>query len=103
MEVEILWNNNPTQNFIEDLKSFANSLDHYQIVWDLTKTDQEKFVYLKDGNYEVLFEQKSNAFKCPNCEACAFSVMEGELNGNPALGLICASCESYGAVFLNGL
>ena len=57
MKAEILWNNDPTRNFFEDLKSFANSLDFYQIVWDLTKTDEKKFVYLKDGSYEISVEQ----------------------------------------------
>ena len=103
MEVEILWNYDTTRNFLEDLKSFANSLDDYQIVWDLTKADEEKFVYLKEGSYEVSFEKKLNAFKCPKCEAESFEVMEGKLVGKPALGLCCLNCEGYGAVFPNGL
>jgi hypothetical protein len=103
MEVEILWNSDPTRDFFEDLKAFANSLDDYRIVWDLTKTGEEKSVYLKDGSYEILYEQKPDAFECPNCGTNVFEVMEGELNEKPVLGLCCGNCDTYGAVFPRGL
>lgn len=103
MAVEVLWNTDATRDFLEDLKAFAGSLDDYKIVWDLTRLDDEKSVYLNDGSYELLYEQKTGAFECPNCRANTFSVMEGILEGKPVLGLCCASCDNYGSVFPDGL
>ena len=34
---EIIWNDKPKSNFLEDLKSFASSLDYYSIVLILVK------------------------------------------------------------------
>jgi len=103
MQTEILWNNDTTRDFLEDLKSFAQSIDFYQIHFDLEKLDEEKHVYLKNGNYEISFEQKLDAFKCPNCEKTSFDVMEGELGDKFVLGLCCINCETYGAVFPSGM
>ena len=103
MQAEVLWNNDTTRDFLEDLKAFAQSLDFYQMRWDLEKLDEEKYVYINNGQYEVSFERKHNAFKCPNCEKTSFEVLEGELGDKFVLGLCCSNCDTYGAVFPNGL
>jgi hypothetical protein len=103
MGIEVLWNTDLTRDFLADLKAFANSLDDYKIVWDLTKLDKEKSVYIKNGSYELSYEQKPDAFACPNCGARTFEVMEGTLKGKSVLGLCCESCYTYGAIFPTGL
>lgn len=103
MQAEVLWNNDTTRNFLEDLRSFARSLDFCQIHFDLEKLNESKYVYLQNENYEVSLERKPNAFKCPNCEKTSFEVMEGELGDKFVLGLCCSNCNTYGAVFPNGM
>jgi hypothetical protein len=103
MKPEILWNYDKTRDFLEDLKSFAKSLDFWQINCDLERVDDTCYVYVKNGDYEFSFEPKEAAFQCPNCNEVKFSVLEGELKNNPAIGLACLNCETYGAVFPNGL
>lgn len=58
---------------------------------------------LKDGEYEILSEGNEKVFGCPNCGEHTFEIMEGELNQKAVLGLACLSCDTYGAVFPNGL
>ena len=103
MKPEILWNNDITRDFLNDLKSFAMSLDNYQIVWDLENSNEKKYVWIKDSEYEILSEQNQNSFKCPVCENTVFDVMEGEFQGKPVIGLACRSCETCGAVFPDGM
>ncbi len=103
MQTEILWNYDAARNFLEDIKSFAQSLDFYQIHFDLEKSEESKYVYVQNGSYETSFEQKQNAFSCPNCKEMSFEVMEGELGNKFVLGLCCVNCETYGAVFPSGM
>jgi hypothetical protein len=93
----------PKRDFLQDLKSFAASLDFYQITFDLERPDEKKYVQIKNGEYEISSEQKQDTFKCPVCENVVFEVIEGKFQDKPALGLCCLNCESYGAVFPNGL
>lgn len=102
MEAEIIWNSDSNRDFLADLRSFAMSLDYYQLVFDLTITDEKKYLEIIKGEYEILPERNENVFKCPNCDAEEFEIMEGEIKGKPALGLACLNCETYGAVFPNG-
>jgi predicted RNA-binding Zn-ribbon protein involved in translation (DUF1610 family) len=102
MKPDVLWNDNTKSNFLEDLKSFAMSLDFYEINMNLEDSN-DKCVYFTNGNYELTSVKNEGAFKCPHCGAKEFEVMEGELQGKPAIGLCCIKCETYGAVFPNGM
>ena len=102
-EIEIIWRNGESRDFLTDVKSFARFLDNYQIVWDLTHESRGKFVYLAPGSYRVLDSDEGGAYSCPECGETVFDVMEGKFEGKSALGLFCINCESYGAVFPEGL
>ncbi|MGC2238160.1 MAG: hypothetical protein WA584_18550 [Pyrinomonadaceae bacterium] len=101
--MEILWNDNPKTNFLDDLKSFAMSLDNYQISFNIEKSDESKYLSINNGEYDISCNQKSESFKCPVCKGTKFQIMEGEFQEKPVLGLACLKCETYGAAFPNGL
>lgn len=102
-EVEVIWRNDPDRDFLEDVKSFAKFLDYYQIRYDLTQENEEKFVYLEDGRYRVSSTGGEGAFPCPDCGKMTFEIIEGDFDAKQALGLCCLNCDSYGAVFPAGL
>ena len=102
MNTEVLWKSESKEDFLSDLKSFARGLDFYNIRLDV-ENDRGKFVLIEEGKYEILDVNIDGAFKCPNCGADEFSVLEGDFQGQPALGLACMGCETYGAVFPRGM
>jgi len=99
---EIIWNNNPKSNFLEDLKSFASSLDYYSIAFDIVKEDGKHIVF-ENGSYQLVNNASDSSFECPVCSSKSFEVLEGEFEGKSVVGLACLNCETYGAVFPNGL
>lgn len=101
--MEVLWNDNPKTDFLQDLKSFALSLDFYQISFDLEQPNENKYARVENCSYEILSTPEHANFKCPVCENVTFEVMEGVFNGKATLGLCCVDCETYGAVFPNGM
>jgi hypothetical protein len=64
---------------------------------------KKKYIKIKNGEYHFLPKREKNVFKCPNCNSEGFEIMEGELEGKPALGLACLDCETYGSVFPKGV
>ena len=77
---EIIWNDKPKSNFLEDLKSFASSLDYYSIVFDIGKEDG-KHITFKNGEYQLLETASDSSFECPVCTSKSFDVLEGEFEG----------------------
>lgn len=97
-----MWKDEPSSNFLYDLRSFAMSLDYYELKFDL-EDSKDKYVYLNNGKYEITSKCDDGAFKCPHCSSETFEVLEGEFQGKPALGLCCTNCNTYGAVFPSGM
>ncbi len=102
MKPEIIWNDSPKRDFIRDLRSFAMSLDFYELSFNLEQSF-EKYVSFENGQYRFSEKKTEKTFTCPFCGEHAFEALEGELKGKPALGLCCINCETYGAVFPNGM
>lgn len=102
MNPEVLWKNEKKKDFMKDLKSFSSGLDFYEISFNLEKGDG-KYVVFKNSQYQILEKESKNSFSCPDCGKRKFEVLIGELGGKPAVGLACNNCESYGAVFPNGM
>ena len=101
--MELIWHNEKARDFLEDLKTFAASLDCYHFDIDLTMPDEGKRLSVANGDYVLDPSSNADNFECPECLAALFDVLEGEFDGKPVLGLCCRSCETYGAVFPNGL
>ncbi len=102
MKPEILWKSESTTDFLADLTSFASELDYYEIGFDL-ETDEGKCILFANDAYEILQEEAEGVFECPECGNKRFEVLQGELDKKHALGLACNQCETYGAVFPNGI
>ena len=98
---EIIWNDKPKSNFLEDLKSFASSLDYYSIVFDTRR--RWLHITFENGEYQLLETASESSFECPVCTSKSFDVLEGEFEGKSVVGLACLNCEINGAVFENGL
>ena len=69
-------------------------------------------VRLDDPAYGVLINPETlslsriphpDGIACPRCHHNVFHTMEGRWKGRAALGLRCAACHTYGAVFPDGL
>lgn len=101
--MEVWWRNEPTNDFLENLKAFARSLDDYEIVIDLENRKDREYVLIENGDYRLLRAPVAGVFECPVCEGKIFDVMEGVLGAKPALGLACTNCDTYGAVFPDGM
>jgi hypothetical protein len=78
-------------------------LDSYEIVIDLENPKDGEYVLIENGVYRLLSAPVAGVFECPVCEGNIFDVMEGVLGAKPALGLACAGCDTYGAVFPDGM
>lgn len=102
MMKEIIWNDKPQSNFLEDLKSFASSLDFYSIAFDISKEDGKHIIF-ENGSYKLSENASDSSFECPVCSSKTFDILEGEFEGKPVVGLACLNCETYGAVFPDGM
>lgn len=65
MKAEVLWHNDSKRDFLQDSKSFAMSLDFYQITFNVEKPDEKKYVQIKDGKYEHLIRAKARSVQMP--------------------------------------
>lgn len=101
-EVEVLWRNEKSRDFLADLQAFAASLDHYQIVIDVRRSGGKRVVVVA-GQYTLQDDDMPGAFGCPECGRNEFDVMEGTAAGLPVLGLACWQCETYGLLLPRGL
>lgn len=101
--MEVLWVDNPTESFLDNLRAFAESLDWYKISWNVEPAEQGKFLEIREGGYSVSDKETPSCFKCPKCHARRFSILEGEFASKPAIGLACEACETYGSVYPCGL
>ena len=99
---EMIWNDKPKSNFLKDLKSFASSLDFYSITFDTDKETGKNIIF-ENGGYEISYEASNQSFHCPVCKGNSFDILEGEFESKSVVGLACLNCETYGAVFPNGL
>ncbi|MDG1226186.1 MAG: hypothetical protein P8P11_06505 [Burkholderiales bacterium] len=102
MGIEVLWNEDKVDNFLEDVKSFAMSLDFYEIRFDV-ESDSGKQIRVFDGGYEFVAENSEDCFKCPACKETSFEILEGSFQQDPVFGFCCLGCDTYGAVFPCGL
>ena len=102
MKEEVIWKYECSEDFLKDVRDFATSLDFYSINFNL-EIEQGKCVCISDGKYQIVGNPDVNTFECPNCGHKTFEVLEGEFEGEEVLGLACLGCETYGAVFLEGL
>lgn len=102
MNIEILWCHEKTDEFLRDVKTFARGLDFYQVAFDLGD-DTGKYVVFDNSGYQILQCEHELAFACPYCGEKKFELLIGELHAKPALGLACNNCQTYGAVFPQGL
>ena len=99
---EVLWNHEKRHDFLRDLRGFCESLDRYQITFNVSD-EGGKRVYLREQGYELDYRAGDGAFACPECQRTEFEVVEGDLDGKAVLGLACVSCETYGILFPHGL
>lgn len=101
--IEILWNHDKTRDFLGDLKAFASSLDFYQIIINVETPDEDHSVIVGDSTYKILSSETAECFNCPERSNERFDILEGEFQDKPVLGLACVKCETYGAIFPQGL
>lgn len=99
---DVLWSGEKGRDFLADIRTFAASLDDYQIVFDALD-DRGKFVYVEAGTYSLRRDGGLGAFACPECGHAEFDVMEGWLDEKAVLGLLCLGCETYGILIPDGL
>lgn len=99
---EVLWVDQHKGNLFKDLVSFAQSLDHYEIVFQMDNQPAQAITFL-NGTYSCSTSSKEGSFECPQCGHPYFDVLIGELDDKTALGLACHACETYGVVFPNGM
>lgn len=53
MNPEIYWKSERKAEFLDDLKSFAQELDCYELSFDLEK-EKSKFISIENGKYKIL-------------------------------------------------
>lgn len=101
--MDFVWQSDSSADALRDIRDFAMSLDHWVVNMDLKSQNTFKRIAISESGYEINPTSGSQIFECPNCEAETFEIMEGTFEGNPAIGLLCEQCETYGAVFPCGL
>ena len=101
--MDVLWQTDQTKGMLGEVQNFTSMLDEWVVQLDVRHPDDTKRISICDGDYEVNPSSESHLFQCPNCGGREFEVMEGVLDGKPALGLACMKCDTYGAVFPCGL
>lgn len=102
MEPEILWSTADQTDPLPDLKRFVRSLDYSEISIDVEGSNG-RYVYLRQDGYDISTSRQAGAFRCPHCGGERFDLMLGDFQGKPVLGLWCQQCETYGAVFPEGI
>ena len=103
--LEILWHSEPGRDFLNDLRTFCQSMDCWEMTLDL-KAQPGRRIHLDDGDVTISSAEvplSPSSFRCPDCEKTEFDVVEGELEGKVVLGLACLNCNSYGILASEGL
>lgn len=101
--MDVLWQTDSSGELWADLTGFASMLDSWRLALSAEGKDESRRVAVSQSKYEIDPSDSSSLFSCPSCSSVNFHVLEGVYEGDPVVGLACAECESYGAVFPCGL